>query len=200
MNISLQTPIEEISSFGRKLSPYLKKLQIETVKDLLFYFPFRYEDFSQIIAISELQPHQRTTVKGTVELIKSYRSPKRRKLITEAIVSDKTGRIKVIWFNQSFVAKILRQGDEVYLAGVSEPNIFGAQLFAKFKKDSPNWQEELEKGNLKIMINWLKENVLEKGNIYDPFDLVKEVTGEEVSSKYLIDYYEEKFSKIYDLN
>jgi len=87
-----------------------------------------------------------------------------------------------------------------YFPNYTLGNIFGAQLFAKFKKDLPNWQEEMEKGNLKIMINWLKENVLEKGNIYDPFDLVKEVTGEEVSSKYLIDYYEEKFSKIYDLN
>lgn len=87
-----------------------------------------------------------------------------------------------------------------YFPNYTLGNIFGAQLYAKFKKDTPNWQEELERGNLKIIIDWLKENVLEKGNMYDPFDLIREVTGEEVSSEYLIDYYKEKFSKIYNLN
>ncbi|MHA1515582.1 MAG: carboxypeptidase M32 [Candidatus Heimdallarchaeaceae archaeon] len=87
-----------------------------------------------------------------------------------------------------------------YFPNYTLGNIFGAQLFAKFKKDTPNWQEELERGNLKIIIGWLKEKVLEKGNKCDPFELVKEVTGEEVSSEYLIDYYREKFSEIYNLS
>ncbi|GAI09260.1 unnamed protein product [marine sediment metagenome] len=87
-----------------------------------------------------------------------------------------------------------------YFPNYTLGNIFGAQLYAKFKKDTPNWQKELERGNLNIIIDWLKENVLEKGNLFDPFELVKEVTEEEVSSKYLIDYHKEKFSKIYDLN
>ncbi len=85
-----------------------------------------------------------------------------------------------------------------YFPTYSMGNIFGAQFFAKLKKDIPNWKEELENGNIEIVTNWFKENIHEKGNMYDPSELLKGVTGEEPTPKYLIDYLNEKYSKLYN--
>ncbi len=85
-----------------------------------------------------------------------------------------------------------------YFPTYSMGNIFGAQFFAKLKKDIPNWKEELENGNIEIITNWFKENIHEKGNMYDPSELLKEVTGEEPTPKYLIDYLNEKYSELYN--
>ncbi len=91
-------------------------MELKTARDLLFYYPFRYEDWSKIKKINELLPNEPATVKVKIEQIKNFRSPRLHKKITEAIVSDVTGKIKVIWFNQWYIANALLPGDDVYLA------------------------------------------------------------------------------------
>lgn len=78
-------------------------------------------------------------------------------------------------------------------------NIFGAQIFSQLKKEIPNWEKEIEKGNLKVVLDWFKTNVHERGNSKDSHEMVKEISGEEVSSEYLINYLKEKYSKLYNL-
>lgn len=113
----LTSPAAAVSQLAVKWAGKLKKLGIETVSDLIFYYPFRYDDFSRIVDIKSLEPGQTATVRGRVELIKNQRSWRRRVLITEAIISDLTGSVKVIWFGQYYIAKILKPGDEVFIAG-----------------------------------------------------------------------------------
>ncbi len=117
MKLELTTPVEKISQVGKATASRLKKLGILNVLDLIFYYPFRYEDFSQVSKISELKPFTTVTVKGKIEILDNRRSWKTKKMLTEGIVVDKTGSIKVIWFNQPFLAKVLEPGDEVYLSG-----------------------------------------------------------------------------------
>lgn len=117
MNIDLATPVSEVSRVGKTTASRLKKLGIETVYDLIFYYPFRWEDLSQVSKISELQPGQIVTVKAKLQIIKSRRSPVKKRLLTEGLVEDDSGSIKVIWFNQPYIAKILKPGDEIYLSG-----------------------------------------------------------------------------------
>lgn len=94
-----------------------KKLDIITIQDLLLYFPFRYEDLSKVSTIEDLVPDEVATVQGRVVSIKARRSPRKRMMLTEGIIEDDTGRIKVVWFNQPYLAKSLRSGTKVSLSG-----------------------------------------------------------------------------------
>jgi len=95
----------------------LKRLGIETARDLIFYYPFRYEDFSEITTINNLQINSLATVNGKVEIIDGRRSFRRKTFLVEAIVTDATGSVKAVWFNQPWVSKNLKPGDEVSLSG-----------------------------------------------------------------------------------
>jgi carboxypeptidase Taq len=78
-------------------------------------------------------------------------------------------------------------------------NIYGAQIFSKLKEEINDWDTKILEGNLQTVLNWFRTNVFEKGNIMDPFDLVKEITGKEVSSEYLAEYLINKYSELYKL-
>lgn len=117
---SLSTPIENLTRVGKTTAGRLKRLGIGTVNDLLFYFPFRYEDYSQVVQIKDLRPNQTVTVRGKIVLIENRRAHRRRMTITEALIEDETGSIKVIWFNQPFLTKNLKPGNEVFIAGTVE--------------------------------------------------------------------------------
>ena len=64
--IDLSLPVEKLRNVGAKNLPRLKKLGIKTVKDLLWHFPARYDDYSRIMPIADLQPDERVNVQGTV--------------------------------------------------------------------------------------------------------------------------------------
>src|SRR3990167_5987961 len=114
--IQFSTPLIELKNTKRFL-PKLKKLGIETVKDLLWHFPFRYEDFSNIVAIKDLKIGQRATVQGVIQSIKMRRTWKRRMFIIEALIGDDTGSIRAVWFNQRFLIMMLKKNSRLNLAG-----------------------------------------------------------------------------------
>jgi len=118
--LTLNTNIREINRVGSTTAQRLRKLGVETVADLLFYFPFRYDDFRDTCPIDRLQPGQSVTVQGTVEMIQNKKSPRKKINITEALVSDNSGFLKVVWFNQPFLTKNIKPGDRLSLAGKTE--------------------------------------------------------------------------------
>lgn len=113
----LHSPITDLPRVGKATASLLKKLGLDTVHDLLFYLPFRYDDFSQSKQIDDLIVGEATNIQGEIELISNKKSPRRRLNITEALISDESGTIKAIWFNQPFLTKNFRVGDKVSLAG-----------------------------------------------------------------------------------
>jgi GxxExxY protein len=115
--IKLSHFLFEIKGVGPKFSERLKKLKIETVKDLLWHFPFRYEDFSRISKIADLKIGETATISGVISDIKLHRTWKRKMFIVEALIADDTGSIKAVWFNQRFLLSILKKGKRVNLAG-----------------------------------------------------------------------------------
>ncbi len=115
--MNLETKISELTRVGKTTGSRLKNLGLETVEDLIFYFPFRYEDYSIIKSINSLIPGEPVTVKGKIQLIANRRSWRKRKIITEALISDETETVKIIWFNQPFLTKSLKVGDEVFISG-----------------------------------------------------------------------------------
>lgn len=114
---SLEAKIDNYCTVGRIDVKKVHKLGIETIKDLLMYLPFRYEDLSNNIPIDDLEVGQTATVRGRVDLISTRRSKRRRMYVTEALISDDSGSIKVVWFNQPFMSKVLQVGDFVFLSG-----------------------------------------------------------------------------------
>lgn len=121
--INLRSQINELHQAGAKTSSLLKKLGLETVHDLLFYFPFRYEDFTSSVLIADLKPETNANIIGTIELIQNKRSARRKMFITEALISDTSDSLKVIWFNQPFLTRTYKVGDKISLAGrISEKN------------------------------------------------------------------------------
>jgi len=117
MPITLKTKIGELSGVGSVYQKKLDKLGIDTVEDLLLYLPRTWEDFSKITEIAHVRPPGSYCIQGNVWSIGNKRSVRRRMSITEAIVADKTGTMKAVWFNQPFLTKNIKQGDEVLLAG-----------------------------------------------------------------------------------
>jgi len=115
--MTLDFPIEKIPRIGSQYQKKIKKLGIKTVYDLLFHFPHRYEDFSKIIPVSKVKLKNVCCVQGKILEIENSRTWKKRMILTQAIVEDKTAAIKVIWFNQPYLIKNLKQGDMVCLAG-----------------------------------------------------------------------------------
>jgi len=117
--ISLSTKIEEIPKIGVAYQKKLKKFGIKTVQDLLFYFPARYDDFSKIISIKDARQRLGQTVcmQGQITEIKNTNTFKKYMIMTEATIQDDNVEIKVIWFNQPYLAKSLREDDFVCLAG-----------------------------------------------------------------------------------
>lgn len=113
----LETPISELTRVGKTTAVRLKSLGINNIEDLIFFFPFRYEDYSQIKSIEDLEPDEAVSIRGKIQLIANRRSFKTRKNITEALVGDDTGSLKVVWFNQPYLSKTLKVGDEVFLSG-----------------------------------------------------------------------------------
>ena len=95
----------------------LKKLGIHTVHDLLYHLPARYEDISDVQSVSGLQKGTDAVVYGQLSGLKSRKAWKSRKPIAEGYVEDGSAKIKVMWFNQPYIAKMYTDGMYVKLAG-----------------------------------------------------------------------------------
>lgn len=117
MSIKLATPIGEIAGVGEAYQKRLAHVGICSVRDLLTYFPWRYEDLSRVIPIGELAEEQRATVHGIIRAIKTRRGWGRSRFITEGVVEDESGAIQIVWFNQPYLTKTLTAGTRVALAG-----------------------------------------------------------------------------------
>ena len=110
------TPIENLPGVGSFYANRLEKLEIRTVRDLVYHFPFRYEDFSQVEKIRDVVDGQKLSIQGVILQIKNIRT-RFGKFLTTATVSDESGTIEVIWFNQPYLTKTLKAGTPVSLSG-----------------------------------------------------------------------------------
>ncbi|MBI2024865.1 MAG: ATP-dependent DNA helicase RecG [Candidatus Harrisonbacteria bacterium] len=115
--MKLETELAKIKGIPPRFLAKLDKLKIKTVKDLLWHFPFRYEDFSQVVKIADLKANQTATVRGIIKHVGMRRSWRRKMMIVEAIIADETAGIKAIWFNQPYIARSLQIGRRINFAG-----------------------------------------------------------------------------------
>lgn len=95
----------------------LKRLGIETVSDLLYHLPARYEDISDIQSVAGLISGQEAVVFGQLGGLKARKAWKSRRPIAEGWLEDGTSRVKLMWFNQPYIAKMYQEGQYVKASG-----------------------------------------------------------------------------------
>ncbi len=153
--IKLSNSVSEIRGIGPRYLKYLEKLEIKTIKDLLWYFPFRYEDFSKIKKINEIKPEEKCSIIGVVKKINVRRTFRKKMIIIEAIIEDSTGQIIAIWFNQIYLLKNIPLGATLSLSGkakrrgkkliLSSPSY---EIISKQKLEKRFYQETVHTGRL----------------------------------------------------
>ena len=106
----------------------LHRLKLFSVADLLFHYPVRYSDISEVKKISELLAGDMATVYGKVSKLKTKKGYRSKIPMAEGEIADLSGKIKIIWFNQAYLAKMIRGGESVKLTGRVTQNKSGIYL------------------------------------------------------------------------
>jgi len=133
MTLQLTSSIQYVPRVGPMIAGKLERLGIHTVRDLLFYAPFRYNDFSLVTPIRSLHPGLVVSIHGTVQSIKNIFT-KTGKKIQECQVEDPTGTATIIWFNQLYLTKVIHAGDVLAASGTI--GFFGNKLVL----ESPDYE------------------------------------------------------------
>jgi len=121
--MDLKTTIEEQFRLTPLQEKALKKIGLKTIEDLLFYFPVRYGDTTELKNIANLQVGDKPIIYAKVKSIKTSKAFIKKIPMTEAILEDNTGTIKAVWFRQPYIAKMLFVGSSAKFQGaVNERN------------------------------------------------------------------------------
>ncbi len=127
--MDLSSPISSIPRIGKVTAKRLEKIGLRKVEDLLYHFPSRYDDWSKILTVKEIKARGSGTIKVKIKHIANRETPRKKMILTEAIVSDSTDSIKAVWFGQPFLVNVLKPNQEVFLAGkIDYDEVFGCQL------------------------------------------------------------------------
>ena len=95
----------------------LKRLGIISVRDLLYHFPARYGDTAQVTSISNLRKGDTAVIFGRISGLKTSRAFRKKIPMAEAVVEDETGKIKIVWFYQAYLAKMIMEDSNVRVEG-----------------------------------------------------------------------------------
>lgn len=132
MNLRLSSLVTDLRGVGPAKAKQLANLGVTHVRDFLYTFPRRYDDFSRITSITDLKEGEQMTVKGRVKSIQTkYGFYGRRRVLRIFVeLEDDTGVLSVTWYNLQFLPKQLWTGRELYVAGKVELNTFNKKLSA----------------------------------------------------------------------
>jgi ATP-dependent DNA helicase RecG len=130
------TLLEELRGIGQARAALLRTAGLQTVRDLLFYFPFRYEDRTKMVQVAELRRlDQPVTIRGRIRSAALKTSPVKRLKIFEAMLDDGTGSLMLVWFNQPFLKEQLQRGDEIVVYGQPRLTSYG-----RFQMENPDYE------------------------------------------------------------
>jgi ATP-dependent DNA helicase RecG len=129
----LDSPVTAVRGIGPKRSERLERLGVRTVRDLLYFLPRRYDDYSQLLPINRLEFGEEVTIIARVQ--KAYaRKTRGGGSIFKAVLTDGTGSIEVTWFNQRFLANNIKPGQQIVISGEVD-EYMGRLCFT-----SPEWE------------------------------------------------------------
>jgi ATP-dependent DNA helicase RecG len=113
--MTLSSPLTEVKGVGSELAKKFAVLGVKTVHDLIYYYPRRYDDYSHVQPVGKIKPGV-VTIKAVIKQAKG-RYARRGLHVTEAVASDETGSVRIVWFNQPYRAAALKNDQEYYISG-----------------------------------------------------------------------------------
>lgn len=114
--MDLSSEVTAINGIGEKIAAKLKKAGIYTVRDFLYFLPRDYENFQSAVKIRDLRPGK-VMVRGRISDLKTTNTRRRGLSITSGAISDETGSIRVVWFNQPYRAKQFDENQDYFFTG-----------------------------------------------------------------------------------
>lgn len=130
--LSLDTPISSFPSIKKNFLPKFSVLGIQTARDLLFHIPARYEDFSTIKSIAQAIEGERATFEGSIAPFREKTTWKRKMTLFETDLSDDSGTIRLLWFNQKLIVDNLSPGTRIRVSGKVSSDRDGLILVSPF--------------------------------------------------------------------
>jgi len=157
--IALNASLTVLAGVGPRHAAMLTRLGLHTLGDMLYNFPHRYEDYSQLKPIRDVFYGQQITVIGEVSMVTSRPLRGGKMSITEAVINDGTGGLRLTWFNQPWLTNRLKIGEAISVSGKVD------QYLGRLVMNSPDW-EPVEAENLHtnriVPIYSLTANVVQK--------------------------------------
>jgi ATP-dependent DNA helicase RecG len=133
MRINLDSPANGLHGVSDTYAKRLSRIGATTIRDLLYLFPHRYDDFSSLKTIDKLEYGEEVTIIGTVWETHERTSRRGQSLVTSTI-SDGTGVIQATWFNQPYLVKRLKQGKQIVISGKVD------EYLGRLTFPSPTWE------------------------------------------------------------
>jgi len=125
----LNVPISSLRGVGPATAGRLHRIGISSVANLLAHYPIRHEDLRRVTAIAGLRSNQTAVLMGTLQLIQARHGFRRRRMsITEGLLRDQTGTVRLVWFNQPYIATSFKPGDRVWIVGKLATGPYGPQI------------------------------------------------------------------------
>jgi ATP-dependent DNA helicase RecG len=138
---ALNAELTVLQGVGPRYAQILTSLGMKTLGDMLYYFPRRYEDYSQLKPIKALFYGDVVTVLGTIQSVHTRPIRGGTSSIIEVVISDGTGSLRLSYFNQPWLANRFKQGDAIAVSGKID------QYLGRLIMNSPDW-EPVEVENL----------------------------------------------------
>ena len=139
--IALNAALTVLAGVGPRNAVMLTRLGLNNLGDMLYNFPRRYEDYSQLKPIRDVFYGQQVTVIGTVTTVNSRQMRGGKTSIIEAVINDGTAGLRLTWFNQPWLTNRIKAGDAISVSGKID------QYLGRLVMTSPDW-EPVEVENL----------------------------------------------------
>jgi ATP-dependent DNA helicase RecG len=131
---ALDAKLTVLQGVGPRHAETLAKLGLYTLGDMLYYFPRRYDDYSQLKPIKDLFYSEQVTVIGTIQSVHTRPIRGGKASIIEAVISDGTGGLRLSFFNQPWLANRFKQGEAISVSGKID------QYLGRLVMNSPDWE------------------------------------------------------------
>ncbi|HJR78810.1 MAG TPA: ATP-dependent DNA helicase RecG [Anaerolineales bacterium] len=131
---ALDAKLTVLQGIGPKHAETLSKLGMQTLGDMLYYYPRRYDDYSQLKPIKDLFYGEQVTVIGTIQSVHSRPIRGGKASIIETIISDGTAGLRLSFFNQPWLANRFKVGDAISVSGKVD------QYLGRLVMNSPDWE------------------------------------------------------------
>lgn len=131
---ALDAKLTVLQGIGPKHADTLSKLGLQTLGDMLYYYPRRYDDYSSLKPIKDLFYGEQVTVIGTIQSVHARPIRGGKSTIIETIISDGTAGLRLSFFNQPWLANRFKAGDAISVSGKVD------QYLGRLVMNSPDWE------------------------------------------------------------